>query len=49
MKFETVQIYFLSEILVLLPWQHDVTTSLVSFACIILQFHEGLASLDDSL
>ena len=34
MKFETVWIYFLSEFLVcchpkiLLPWQHDVTTSL---------------------
>ena len=34
MKFETVRIYFLSEFLVcchpkiLLPWQHDVTTSL---------------------
>ena len=36
MKFETVQIHFLSDVLafrhpeILLPWQRDVTTSLIS-------------------
>ena len=43
MKFETVRIYFLSDILVcchskiLLPWQRDVTTSLLYF-CVLYVF-----------
>ena len=45
MKFETVRIHFLSDVLlcchpkILLPWQRDVTTSPLYWWCIACVFH----------